>query len=178
MAKTYFMPGETATITVYASGEAKLDGWIDYNQNGTLEADEYLFGSGSLTVNGTQDIVFTVPDTARIGYTYARFRLSSAGNLQPTGLADDGEVEDYRVLISGIDYGDAPDGYGTLRASGGARHVMTGPFFGPLPDHDADGQPTADATGDDYDTDAYPGNDEQGDINLVGRLIPWSPSSR
>ncbi len=172
VAKTYFMPGETATITVYASGEAKLDGWIDYNQNGTLEADEYLFGSGSVTVNGTQDIVFTVPDTARIGYTYARFRISSAGNLQPTGLADDGEVEDYRILISGIDYGDAPDSYGTLRASDGARHVTVGPFFGPLPDHDADGQPTADATGDDNDTDAYPGNDEQGDINLVGRLIP------
>jgi len=33
------------------------------------------------------------------GLTYARFRLSRAGNLPPTGPADDGEVEDYPVLI-------------------------------------------------------------------------------
>lgn len=31
--------------------------------------------------------------------TYARFRISSAGNLNPTGYAEDGEVEDFRVTI-------------------------------------------------------------------------------
>jgi hypothetical protein len=31
--------------------------------------------------------------------TYARFRISSAGGLGPLGLALDGEVEDYQVLI-------------------------------------------------------------------------------
>ena len=33
------------------------------------------------------------------GVTFARFRFSSAGGLGPTGFADDGEVEDYSVVI-------------------------------------------------------------------------------
>ena len=36
---------------------------------------------------------------AAAGDTYARFRLSSTGALTPTGPANDGEVEDYKVLV-------------------------------------------------------------------------------
>jgi hypothetical protein len=41
----------------------------------------------------------TVPPGAVPGDTYARFRLSTASSLAPTGEADAGEVEDYRVAI-------------------------------------------------------------------------------
>ena len=34
-----------------------------------------------------------------MGTSYARFRLSTAGNLAVTGAAADGEVEDYKVTI-------------------------------------------------------------------------------
>jgi hypothetical protein len=34
------------------------------------------------------------------GLTYARFRLSTAGGLNPLGAAADGEVEDYQVNIA------------------------------------------------------------------------------
>ena len=40
-----------------------------------------------------------MPAGATVGVTYARFRLSTAGGLQPFGFAPDGEVEDYRVTI-------------------------------------------------------------------------------
>ncbi|MBW2283794.1 MAG: hypothetical protein JRF65_04235, partial [Deltaproteobacteria bacterium] len=42
---------------------------------------------------------YSIPADAVPGTTYARFRLSSAGSLAPTGSAADGEVEDYEVTI-------------------------------------------------------------------------------
>jgi hypothetical protein len=42
---------------------------------------------------------FPVPASAAPGPTFARFRFSSAGGLSYTGLAPDGEVEDYYVII-------------------------------------------------------------------------------
>jgi hypothetical protein len=59
----------------------------------------------------------------------------------------------------GLDLGDAPDSYLTLLASGGPSHFPVGPTLGTVRDLDADGQPTADADGD--DTNGQP-NDEDG----------------
>ena len=50
-------------------------------------------------VAGNNVLTVHVPVTAATD-TYARFRVSTAGGLQPTGLAADGEVEDYRVEIA------------------------------------------------------------------------------
>ena len=50
-------------------------------------------------MRGTNELSFEVPSTSALGATYARFRLSSSGGLAPTGLAPDGEVEDYLVGI-------------------------------------------------------------------------------
>ena len=49
---------------------------------------------------GPFPVVFPVPADAVEGTTYARFRLSSNGNLLATGVASDGEVEDYEVAVS------------------------------------------------------------------------------
>jgi hypothetical protein len=51
-----------------------------------------------------------------------------------------------------VDFGDAPDTYGTTLAANGARHTIAGPWLGDTsdyPDAEADGQPTANAQGDD-----------------------------
>ena len=53
-----------------------------------------------LVVNGDNTIHFDVPSWAVAGETYARFRLSTAGDLGPTGPAGDGEVEDYQVTLA------------------------------------------------------------------------------
>ncbi|QEG24328.1 SdrD B-like domain-containing protein [Mariniblastus fucicola] len=52
------------------------------------------------------------------------------------------------------DYGDLPDGYGTLDANNGANHQIDGTtYLGSTVDNEADGQPTFDATGDGADED-------------------------
>ena len=90
--------GMGVSITVTASQAGKLDAWIDLNRDGRWDATEQVADSRSLTA-GTNDVGFTVPETAAVGDTFARFRFSSAGNLDPDGPADDGEVEDYMVAI-------------------------------------------------------------------------------
>ncbi|WP_186775925.1 glycosyl hydrolase, partial [Rubripirellula tenax] len=84
----------------------RLDAWIDFNRDGDwLDAGEQIFTNFNLgTTDGIQTLSFTVPqDTGtnvELGDTYARFRLSTAGNLSVTGATFDGEVEDYRVTIA------------------------------------------------------------------------------
>jgi len=74
------------------------------------------------------------------------------------------------VTILGTDYGDAPDPwYPTLLASDGARHLLLGSvYLGLSVDPDADGQPTADADGDDTDIE---GDDEDG-VVFTSKVIP------
>lgn len=82
-----------------------LDAWIDWNQDGDwLDAGEQILTSYNLgTDAGVQAVSFTIPQdlgpNVKVGTTYARFRLSSSGNLAPTGLANDGEVEDHALTI-------------------------------------------------------------------------------
>ena len=90
---------QTATITVQSSSSAFLDAWIDFDRNGSFEhPQEHLNGGVSIAViTGTNSVSFVFPASATTGASYGRFRLSSAGNLDPTGWSADGEVEDYSV---------------------------------------------------------------------------------
>ena len=89
----------------------RLDAWIDFDRDGTwLDTGEQIFDNFDLgTTNGTQTLTFTVPqdtgDNVELGETFARFRLSTAGDLFPTTAASDGEVEDHRVTLA-----QAPEG--------------------------------------------------------------------
>ncbi len=77
-----------------------LDAWIDFDANGLFDHPaEHLFGGTSLGVvaGPNPPIPFLVPASATMGTTYARFRLSMNGGLNPTGYAPDGEVEDYII---------------------------------------------------------------------------------
>lgn len=88
----------TSTVTVTASAVGKLDAWIDFDRDGVFEADERIAASLPV-VAGVNSVALVVPETAVGGASYARFRISSSGGLAPTGLAGDGEIEDYRVEI-------------------------------------------------------------------------------
>lgn len=94
-----FIPGEQTQIIVTASTAGRLDAWIDFNGNGNWEAAEQVFTSRNL-VAGPNNLTVNVPLGALFGDSYARFRFSTAGGLAPTGAANDGEVEDYRIQIS------------------------------------------------------------------------------
>ncbi|MFV1969117.1 MAG: GEVED domain-containing protein, partial [Pirellulaceae bacterium] len=93
--------GFGASITVTASADGFIDAWIDYNQDGDWDdAEEQIFQRKAVSA-GVNILPLTVTGTAAEGPAYARFRYSSAGGLAPTGYAEDGEVEDYRVNIVG-----------------------------------------------------------------------------
>jgi len=89
----------TASLSVNASAAAKLDAWIDFNQDGDWnDTGEQIFSN--LTVaSGMNLLGFAIPAGSKSGNTFARFRLSSSGGLAPTGAAVDGEVEDYLLPI-------------------------------------------------------------------------------
>ncbi len=93
-------PGQMATVTVTSSGIGLLDAWIDFNVDGDWgEANEQIFTSTPL-VSGPNALMFSVPaGAARNTDTFARFRISSAGGLAPTGTAVDGEVEDHQTTL-------------------------------------------------------------------------------
>ncbi|HEY0781574.1 MAG TPA: GEVED domain-containing protein, partial [Thermoanaerobaculia bacterium] len=144
----------TATVDVFMTGTGgKLDAWIDFDRNGTFDATDQIFASQALGP-GDNALSFAVPCTAQQGVSYARFRLSSAGGLGPTGQAQDGEVEDYAIVLGTVDFGDAPDSYGTTLGAGGPFHTVVAGFsLGATEDSEADGQPSVGANGDGADED-------------------------
>ncbi len=98
----------TITIVVYASADGGyLNGWLDFNGDRDWADDgEHL----TLTANGVTDlavplvsganlVTFTLPGELSTVTTFARFRFSSEQDLDATGEAIDGEVEDYQVRV-------------------------------------------------------------------------------
>jgi len=159
-----------------ATTPGRLDAWIDFNNDGSFDpvSERITDPAGTLlTGNGTPDtLVFNIPSNATpTDLTYARFRFSSAGGLLPTGPASDGEVEDHTVSIEDrYDYGDAPAPYPTLLADNGARHLKVPGFYLGYSnvDGEPDGQPAADASGDDNDfgSSGLNSDDEDGIASL------------
>ena len=97
-----FAPGMTdAWVEVVVSADSYVNAWIDFNGDGTWDSSEQLATDLALTA-GTNHVTFAIPANAVPGVSYARLRLTSydtGGTLGTTGLADDGEVEDYIVQI-------------------------------------------------------------------------------
>jgi uncharacterized repeat protein (TIGR01451 family) len=105
-----FAPGITShsinNIPVHngTTSIAKLMGWIDFNKDG-----DFLDAGELATVNvapnqTTANLSWSGFTAPTIGTSYARFRITTDSNITntptPFGLALDGEVEDYRVVIS------------------------------------------------------------------------------
>ena len=101
----------TGSFLVTSSGIGKLDGWIDLNGDGRFDhISEHINGTSSIDLVAGDNIVTPqIPEGNAGGRRAARFRISSSGGLTPTGLAADGEVEDYFI--------DILDGDGTASAS-------------------------------------------------------------
>ncbi|HIF9313185.1 TPA: GEVED domain-containing protein [Photobacterium damselae] len=102
--------GENFDITVNVvedSGRAstgqRLYAWLDFNLDGDWDdAGEQVVADTSAAI-GNNSYSVPIPAGAVVGYSYLRVRLcSDVGCDSPIGLANDGEVEDYRVLISDL----------------------------------------------------------------------------
>ena len=97
---TSLVPCQQANITVIASVDGYLSGWIDFNADGDWDdPGEMIFDNYPLTT-GENQLSFTVPCGAVIGNTYARFRFSTDDTIESyQGFAPNGEIEDYMVEI-------------------------------------------------------------------------------
>ena len=99
-----FAKGSNPTVALSVSNllnsPGTLYGWIDYNGDGTFDASERSTVPVAAGTQDTYELTFAqIPENA-VNETYARFRLSTdAAAASPTGLAADGEVEDYPVTI-------------------------------------------------------------------------------
>ena len=90
--------GDTVNLDITTVGNGVLNAWIDWNGDGDFgDAGEQIASDADVS-GGTLSV--PVPVGATVGTTYARFRYSSDTGLAPTGLASDGEVEDYQIAIS------------------------------------------------------------------------------
>lgn len=100
------IPHFRAAVLVTASAAAKLDAWIDFDGNGVFSNAERIADNLSVAAGQTR-LEFMTPLNALANVTTtARFRLSSLGGLGPTGVASNGEVEDYSLQIQRPDPGD------------------------------------------------------------------------
>ncbi len=162
-------PGVMASVNVTCSVPGFLFAWVDFDFNGSWgDPGEQIFTMQPMNP-GVNVLAFPVPASAGIGATFARFRFTTLQTpVNYTGLVDDGEVEDYEVLLEEeekLDFGDAWDttltpSYPTLLVNNGAHHIIVpGVFLGGTIDAERDGQPDRTATGDDL---ALSPDDEDG----------------
>jgi GEVED domain len=97
-ATSYSIPAANITAT----GTGTLHAWIDFNKNGTFDVGEYA--SVAVTNNTLAgNLNWTGITTGAAGNTFARFRFTSDATVTastPSGIAADGEVEDYQVAIA------------------------------------------------------------------------------
>lgn len=88
------------TLQVAVTGIGRLSGWIDYDGDGSFDADDSITGNaGIASSGGTIDLPIHIP-AGTAGTTFLRLRYSSdTAALSASGDATDGEVEDYQITI-------------------------------------------------------------------------------
>ena len=98
--------GTTTIVEVIASIPASttgvLDAWFDFNADGHWDHPVEQVFTGQPLVNGVNRLPLTIASTVTPGRSFARFRLSQAGGLAPTGLAPSGEVEDHPIQLQSL----------------------------------------------------------------------------
>ncbi len=76
-----------------------LNAWLDINADGDFSDPGERIINDIPLVLGSNLINYSVPPNAVLGISFMRFRYSTFPVNADTGPANDGEVEDYRVLI-------------------------------------------------------------------------------
>lgn len=151
------VPGLPTQLSIEASvptgSNAFLNGWIDFNRDGRFEgADEHVVDDLPTATPGVTPVI-KVPLAALSGSTFARLRLNASPGVSPEGPGGAGEVEDHRMEIKAMDFGDLPDTFHTSKSVDGARHLVVPlVFLGAGVDAEDDGSPGISSEGDDLFT--------------------------
>ncbi|PWQ96410.1 hypothetical protein DKT75_10545 [Leucothrix arctica] len=92
-------------VTNQTGNNARLIAWLDFDGSGTFDADEAALRTIVTGVTASTVTVSwsAIPADIQAGQSYIRVRLTteSISTLEPTGLKEDGEVEDYPIMIVG-----------------------------------------------------------------------------
>jgi hypothetical protein len=86
-------------LDIKTTGYGYLNAWIDWNGDYQFDNSEQIAKNINPNTIGDIKIKIDMPDSAKEGRTFARFRYSSQSNLTPIGTARDGEVEDYSIKV-------------------------------------------------------------------------------
>ncbi len=132
-----------------ALGDTLTYAW-DLDNNGTFETSTGSLPSQTFTWAYVSSLGITAPGVRTI-----RLRVTDS-----SGAANNSDTVTATLTTLIVDYGDAPNSYGTLKASNGAAHTLPagGLKLGATVDKEINGQPTGNATGDGSDEDgvAFP----------------------
>ncbi len=175
---TVVEPGGPVDFTVevtnlsVASDPVTLDTLSDdvYGDITTVQGDITATDCALTTVGpgDTYSCTFTAGVSGTAGDEITDTVTASGEDDEMTPVAGEASAT---VGVTGTDFGDAEDpAYPTLLASGGARHTIPPGvtlFLGAAIDHEADGQSTADADGDDTD-----GSDDEDGVELTSIPVP------
>ncbi len=72
-----------AQVSVFVTGTGgKLDAWMDFARAARPAPQARQIFTSQAVTPGVNLLTFTVPCSAKVGTSYARFRLSSAGGLR------------------------------------------------------------------------------------------------
>jgi hypothetical protein len=86
------------TVTNTTGKQAYLNAWIDFSDNGSFTTADQVVNALAVSP-GVNNVSITVPASAALGTTWARFRISTTSALGPSAGAADGEVEDYGNVV-------------------------------------------------------------------------------
>ncbi|MEX0820293.1 MAG: PQQ-dependent sugar dehydrogenase, partial [Pirellulaceae bacterium] len=144
-------PGFIKPIAEYGRdvGNSVIGGHVYRGSQSPQLSGVYIFGD----LNGT---LLALEEQAG-NFTLSEVAVSGVVPTSIIGFGEDESGELYVLTFSQMlslreaaaDFGDAPASYGVTRADNGASHVAIGPRLGTQRDAEPDGQPTANASGDD-----------------------------
>ncbi|WP_206780968.1 GEVED domain-containing protein [Photobacterium angustum] len=110
-------------ITVTKDAQSTLNGlqlyaWMDWNADGVWDPVTELVVNQPTAAQGMLTFPTTIPTTVTLGNIYLRVRVCSTDTScnTPTGEASDGEVEDYRIMISNFQVNDVCDRFYVTQA--------------------------------------------------------------